>query len=210
VAVDIRDTGSGIAADVKHRIFDPFFTTKPAGMGTGLGLAIVHGIVSGIGGAIEVDSAEGKGSIFRVRFPAAQGALSTAPPAPRTAIDPERRARVLVVDDEALVARAHARLLARAHDVEIATSSKDALARLIAGQRYDVVLCDLMMPEMDGIELEARVVDAVPEMVGRLVFVTGGAVSPAARTFLEAGRTHLDKPVDPDVLRALIAERLSN
>jgi CheY-like chemotaxis protein len=166
--------------------------------------------VSAVGGAIEVDSTVGKGSIFRVRFPAAQGALSTRPPASSPAINPERRGRVLVVDDEALVARGHARLLASSHDVEIATSSTDALARLIAGQSYDVVLCDLMMPGMDGMELEARIADAVPEMVGRLVFVTGGALSVEARTFLEAGRTYLDKPVDPATLRALIAERLSN
>jgi predicted ATPase/signal transduction histidine kinase/CheY-like chemotaxis protein len=209
VVIDVRDTGAGIPADIKHRIFDPFFTTKPVGVGTGLGLAICHGIVSGIGGAIEVDSDAGVGTLFRVRLPVAQVAAPTPLPSELIVTRPERRARILVIDDDALVARGHARLLSAAHDVEIANSSKDALARLSAGERYDVVLCDLVMPDMDGQELEARVADAVPDMVGRLIFVTG-ASSPAARAFLEAGRAHLDKPIDPALLRALIAERLTS
>jgi predicted ATPase/signal transduction histidine kinase len=122
VVVEVRDTGGGISAEVKRRIFDPFFTTKQAGTGTGLGLAICHGIVSGVGGAIEVDSTPGAGSTFRIRLPAAQGAASVAPPAERASSVPPVRARVLVVDDEVLVARAYARFLGRTHDVEMATS----------------------------------------------------------------------------------------
>ncbi len=117
-----------------------------------------------------------------------------------------RRARVLVVDDEPLVARSLARLLA-AHDVTVLTSAVEALARATSGERWDVVLCDLMMPEMDGMELEQRLSVEAPDLVPRIVYLTGGAFTERTRQFLGSGRPHLDKPISPAVLRAKVAER---
>lgn len=119
-----------------------------------------------------------------------------------------RRGRVLVIDDEALVARSLARLLA-AHEVTVLTSATEVLNRITGGERWDVVLCDLMMPEMTGMELEERLAVVAPEMVPRFVYLTGGAFTERSRAFLAAGRPHLEKPVEPAVLRARVAERVA-
>jgi PAS domain S-box-containing protein len=208
VEIEVSDTGVGIPPDLLPRVFDPFFTTKPVGGGTGLGLSICHGIVNSNGGTIEVASAPGQGSTFRVVLPAAREVAAVpADPAQPPAFT---RGRILVVDDEPLVGRALGRILRADHDVVVTTSPLDALERLERGERYDVVLCDLMMPELSGMELEARIARATPNMVGRIVFMTGGAFTPAARAFLEGGRPHVEKPIDSAALRAVLAERLAS
>jgi CheY-like chemotaxis protein len=127
---------------------------------------------------------------------------------PGTTEQQGRRGRVLVIDDESLVARSLARLLA-AHEVTVLTSAVEALSRAVAGERWDVVLCDLMMPEMDGVELERRLAVEAPDLVPRIVYLTGGAFTDRSRDFLAGGRTHLEKPVAPAVLRAKVAERVA-
>jgi len=133
-------------------IFRPFFTTKPIGVGTGLGLSISRSIVIALGGSMDVKSEVGKGSVFRVVLPAA-GRLpaSVRPPSIHAGLAP-RRGQVLVVDDDAKVAAGVSRVLRDEHDVVVATSGRAALAleHLLSGQRVDVILCDLMMPEMTG------------------------------------------------------------
>jgi len=104
------------------------------------------------------------------------------------------------------VGRSLVRLLQAAHDVTALASPAEALGRLSAGGRWDVVLCDLMMPEMSGMDLEARLASAAPDVVARIVYMTGGAFTDRARAFLAAGRPFLEKPIDPAVLRAKIAE----
>ena len=214
VVVEITDTGAGIAPDVLDRIFEPFFTTKPLGVGTGLGLAIAHGIVANAGGRIEVESAVGRGSTFRVRLPPAPGAPPaqravpaapvTPPPGPGAARKPARTGRVLIVDDEPIVARAAERALA-GFDVVIATSAAEALRLLEEGAHFDAVLCDLMMPQMTGMELHARVAARSPELGARFVFITGGAFTDAAAEFLRTTPNGwLEKPFDPRGLRAAI------
>ena len=204
--VEIADTGSGIPPDVLPRIFDPFFTTKPVGVGTGLGLAICHSIVAALGGEITVETQVGRGTAFRVLLPSAEPrpaaqtelALSPAPP---------RRARILVVDDEPLVGRAVQRILAP-HEVVACASGAAALAELSSGP-FDVVLCDLMMPEMTGIELHARLAAEAPEVARRIVFLTGGAFTTGAREFLaQVPNACLEKPFDPAALRAAVAHAL--
>jgi CheY-like chemotaxis protein len=112
------------------------------------------------------------------------------------------RGRVLVVDDEALVARSVARILSRAHDVTTLTSSREALRRAEAGERWDLVLCDLMMPELTGMELARRLQEVAPDLSPRLIFLTGGAFTADAQAFLEAGHPYLEKPIDAAALRA--------
>jgi PAS domain S-box-containing protein len=207
--VDVADTGAGMAPEVRARMFEPFFTTKPMGAGTGLGLFICHGIVSGMGGRIEIESEVGRGSTFRVLLPpatataAVEAALETSSPIAA------RRGRVLVVDDDERVANALRRLLQGAHDVEIATSGRAAVERIRGGASWDVVFCDLMMPEMTGMQLHDEISRLAPGLASRVVFVTGGAFTDAARSFLErVPNARIEKPFTPEEIRTLVADRL--
>jgi len=188
------------------------------GVGTGLGLSIVHGIVTGMGGEIKVRSEPGQGTIFTVLLPPAPALQAEAAPAPVAAPAPAptptagtaaAAGRVLVVDDEALVGRAVTRILSPPHQVTLATDGATALELLVAGH-YDVVLCDLMMPRMSGMELHDRLAATAPEVARRLVFLTGGAFTDGARDFLaRVPNARLEKPFEPAALRALVAERLA-
>lgn len=203
VVVEITDTGVGMEPDVVARIFDPFFTTKDVGHGTGLGLSISLSIVEELGGTIDVASTPGHGTTVRVDLPAHAGPVGDAAVAP-SAPAPRSPRTVLVVDDEELVGRAIARLLAGDH-VEVARSGRDALA-LGPLSRFDVVVCDLMMPEMTGLELYRRVVAEAPALADRFVFVTGGVFTADAQAFLEEpGRRWLAKPVERAALSAAVA-----
>ncbi len=187
VVAEVQDTGSGIPPEVLQHIFDPFFTTKPVGVGTGLGLSLCHAFVTGMGGHITVDSTPGKGSTFRVSLPAArvQGPGAQAAQAQPAAAPSAPRGRVLVVDDEPLVLGAVRRALGAQHDVEGVSSARRALELLTGDEDlFDVVLCDLMMPEMTGMELYGEVRASHPGRARRFVFISGGAFTPGAREFL--------------------------
>ncbi len=205
VVLTVRDSGCGIAPDNLKRIFDPFFTTKPVGVGTGLGLAISHGIVSALGGDIEVTSEVGQGSTFRVTLPIATGVLqpaSIARPAPGKA----PRARVLVVDDEPLFCRAVERMIGREHEVVTLVNPGEALRRIGGGERFDLVLSDLVMPGMTGMELHAELERVAPSLAARMLFVTGGAFTQRAARFVAEMRDRvLEKPLEPEVLRRAVA-----
>ncbi|HEU0033858.1 MAG TPA: response regulator [Kofleriaceae bacterium] len=208
VVVAIADTGAGIPPEVQPRLFTPFFTTKPVGVGTGLGLAISHRIVTQFGGRISYDTEVGKGTEFRVMLPVSSARerqqAPTAPP--RTAT---RRGRVLVIDDEQPLAHAIQRYLSHDHEVTAVTSGSDALALLASGQRYDLILCDLMMPQVTGMELHAQTTQLDPTQAARIVFLTGGAFTPSAREFLDTVTNHrLDKPFDLKDLRRLVNDMI--
>src|SRR4051812_26058980 len=208
--VTIADTGTGIAPDVVQRIFDPFFTTKPIGVGTGLGLFLCHGIVKGLGGEITVESEVGKGTRFRIALPASPPALALpSPGAEDQCAKPPRevRRRVLLIDDEVNLASGLERALSGEHDVVLATSGREAKAILARDDRFDVVLCDLMMPDVTGMEVFAYIKADRPKLADRTVFMTGGAFTAGARTFLEeVANRRIEKPFDLDRLRALIRE----
>jgi CheY-like chemotaxis protein len=206
VVVEITDSGDGIPRAVVGRIFDPFFTTKPVGLGTGLGLSISHEIVRAVGGTITVESTVGVGSTFRVALPIATA--SEAHREPYFARDTEGGAHVLVIDDEHAVGRSIALLLSPDYDVTHVTCAEDPLARISAGERYDAIVCDIMMPEMTGIDFYEQL---SPELRSRILFLTGGAFTPGAREFLvSATRPHLDKPFsEHDLRQAIEAVRAS-
>ena len=155
VAVEVSDTGVGMSREVLSRLFSPFFTTKPVGVGTGLGLSICHRIVTGFGGTIEVHSQPGQGTTFRISLPPAQGEVSAVTPAAQSRSVARRRGRILGVDDEPLISKAIQRCLVNDHDVVALTRGAEALEKIRAGAEFDVILCDLMMPEMTGMELHA-------------------------------------------------------
>ncbi len=205
VVLQVRDSGVGIAPDLMSKIFDPFFTTKPVGVGTGLGLSICHGIVSSVGGTISVDSHRGEGSVFRVRLPVARGSTESDGEAPRSS-DGRQGLRILVVDDEPLVGQAVRRLLGAAYHVEAVTDVRAALSRLGGAHEFDVVLCDVMMPEMNGLDLHAEIAKRSSWLASRVVFMTGGAFTRASRDSLQRlPNPCIDKPFDPDLLRSLLA-----
>jgi CheY-like chemotaxis protein len=206
VVISVEDTGSGILPEVKARIFEPFFTTKRVGAGTGLGLSICYGIVTGLGGSIDVESTPGKGASFRVRLPASDRARSdyTEAPPPRVAT---RRGRVLIVDDDANVARTFALLLKADHDVVVSLEPRAVVERIFTGEHFDVIFCDLMMPGMTGMDLHGVIAESHPEQARRMVFVTGGAFTPAARAFVgSVPNTFLEKPFDKSAVDAVLAK----
>jgi len=201
VFVEIEDTGVGIPAEILGRVFDPFFTTKPHGSGIGLGLAISHQIVKSIGGDISVTSTVGVGSTFRISLRAADPTAKITAPHIEVPYVPSAL-RVMIIDDEVQLGRAVVSLLAPEHDVVAVTRARDALAQLASDHSFDAILCDLMMPEMNGMELYEHLPAHYRQ---KLVFVTGGAFTPQARAFL-AGRTFLAKPFSEVQLRSAIAQ----
>ncbi|MDY7232778.1 PAS domain S-box protein [Hyalangium rubrum] len=212
VMVEVRDTGVGMTPEVLSRVFDPFFTTKAVGEGTGLGLSICHGIVESMGGTISAESVPGQGSTFRVALRAAP--LETELPVrfvPRL-VEPVReapRARVLVVDDEPNVTLALQRALGSEHEVSTAHNAREALQMVSAGSRYDVILCDVMMPGMTGMDLYNELGRAAPDAAGRVVFMTGGAFTPRAESFLqEVPNPKIGKPLNLEELRMLLSRRV--
>jgi CheY-like chemotaxis protein/anti-sigma regulatory factor (Ser/Thr protein kinase) len=201
--VEISDTGDGIAPEHLGSIFNPFFTTKPLGEGTGLGLSISHQIVSEIGGDITVESTPGKGSTFRVRLPAERVKEPT--------VQAESRLpRALIIDDEPGIARGVGRLIAEQFRIDTATSGHEAIRCLQSGTRYELILCDVMMPRMTGMELHQWVAEHMPGLVRRIVFMTGGVFTQEARAFFErVPNPCLEKPIEIDELRRLGRELTS-
>lgn len=213
IIVTIQDTGPGMPPDLQRRAFDPFVSTQsspPAEAGPrGLGLYICHGIVRSLGGTLQVRSRAGRGSTFEVRLPrAAKVQESSAEDSgnfPRPSVVP--RAKVLVIDDEPGIRRALVRALAE-HEVDVADDGRSGLALALAGT-YDIVFCDLMMPEVTGMEVFERVRVQAPALADRFVFITGGAFTKRARTFLEAvGNPRIKKPFDLVEIRAVLLDLL--
>lgn len=204
--VEIDDTGCGIPDVQLGVIFDPFYSARRGGRGTGLGLAISHGIVTAMGGTIEVESQVGVGTRFRVCLPPAhdeQAAPAPAPapaplpPPPPTATSPAPAGPLLVVEDDAMIRDALTRLLGPPFAVVTAAGGRAALDLLDRGRRFTLILCDLAMPDINGIELYRQVGERYPDQARRMVFMTGGVASEDAAQFLQAAPLgHVDKPFD--------------
>lgn len=204
--VEIHDTGPGIDPTVIDRIFDPFFTTKPVGVGTGLGLSVCHNAVHAWGGQLSARNRRAGGATFRVTLPPGRGAVRGAAPAasPSEAAPTGRSAAVLVVDDEPAIGVSLRRVL-RDHDVTLLTEAREALDLILSGAHFDVILSDLMMPGMSGMELYEELRRRRPRAAERVVFITGGAFTAAAQAFLDhVPNPRFDKPFDPPVIRALV------
>lgn len=198
IVLEISDTGSGIDPSISSRVFDAYFSTKPRR--PGMGLAIVRAAVSAHGGEITLSPRTGGGTVARVILPTLEANVGDEAKPPKS----EQR-RVLVVDDDPLVLRSLTRVLARDFEVAAARNGREALDMVRAGGTYDAMLCDLVMPELSGIELHEVLTHDDPELAKRTVFLTGGAFTGRAQTFLESvGQPHLEKPVDLKAVRELL------
>jgi CheY-like chemotaxis protein len=209
VVVEISDTGPGMPPEVLDRLFTPFFTTKAAGVGTGLGLSICHRIVTAFGGSIGVKSQTGIGTTFRVSLPASRTQASEPAPVVALNVVARRRGSILVIDDEPTVAKAVHRILAPEHEVVALGSAVQALERIVAGEQFDVILCDLMMPEMTGMDLYLELNRLAAEQASRMIFLSGGAFTVRARAFLDqVPNQRIEKPFGALHLRSLINDRI--
>ncbi len=210
--IEVRDTGAGIPPDVLKKVFEPFFTTKAVGTGTGLGLAICSGIVKSLGGEIQVQSEPDQGTTFSIVLPGATGA---AAPAAVVAAAPVKTqlGRILVVDDETTLLRAMQRILEdEGHQVVCTENARDALALCERGERFDVILSDLMMPTMTGLDFYQALLEHVPAAAPLVVFVSGGATTQKMESFLGSVQNlRLQKPFKAaqlcDVVQRVIAQR---
>jgi PAS domain S-box-containing protein len=203
--VEVQDSGPGMTPALMAHIFDPFFTTKAVGVGTGLGLAICRNIITAMGGEISVQSELGRGTTFRIVLPPSRDGAAPVTAAAKVAGGAAlRSARVLVIDDEPAIGIAVHRVL-RKEEVTVVTTGQAGLDLLAAGQDFDVILSDLMMPGMSGMEFYAALVRLHPRMASRVVFVTGGAFTPEANAFLDkVTNERLEKPFDLKELRELV------
>jgi PAS domain S-box-containing protein len=210
VFAEVVDSGKGIAPEDLEHIFEPFFTTKGVGVGSGLGLAICKNIVTELGGDLRVESGVGKGSRFVVRLPVSS---DVGEPRRMKAVSEESqpvvRGRILVVDDEEAIHRMLTRLLGRDHEIIAAASGEEGRVVLEKDQAFDLILCDLMMPQVSGMELHQWLAQRNPVLAQRVVFITGGAFTPRATEYLaSAGNLKIDKPFDHADLKKLIAQLL--
>ena len=213
VCIEVSDTGEGISPDHQQHLFEPFFTTKPAGSGAGLGLWITRNIVRGFGGEIRFTSEPGKGSTFTVVIPSIRPKRDEAIEAQKDsdASMPPRRGRILVVDDEAGIRGFLSRIFNRDHEVVLARSGAEGRDILEQDQSFDVILCDLMMPEMSGMDLHAWIAAEHPELGPRIVFITGGAFTPGASEFLaRTGNPVVEKPFHAGALKNLVHDVMAS
>jgi signal transduction histidine kinase len=207
VVIEINDDGPGIAQDLQPKIFDPFFTTKEVGKGTGLGLTVAYAIVQEHGGRIRVESRPGGGASFFVEFPVNAAPAPQASPAMGRKV-PTRAvgaASVLVVDDERALAAAVLEALGDAgYTVEHALDGEQGLAKARA-KSFDLVICDLKMPRLDGRAFFRALTASDPAMKSRVIFVTGDVAGTDAENFLEeSGCRWFAKPFRlADLLRAV-------
>lgn len=203
VCLEVEDTGPGIPDDVRRKLFTPFFTTKGVGVGTGLGLAICDRIVRGFGGRIEVESAPGRGACFRVLVPPAP---MVTPPvvAPVLSAATAVGRRVLVIDDEPFIGRSIKRALER-HEVRATTNARDALALIEGGERFQVVLCDIVMPVMSAPAFVEELRVHAPDQLERVVLMTAGGLAPPLQSWLDqCGLRLMEKPFSPARLHEIV------
>ena len=213
VILEINDDGPGIPDDLQPKIFDPFFTTKEVGKGTGLGLTVAYAIVQEHGGRIRLESRPDAGASFYVELPVT-GATTLPPGAghARSADHPDVTigASILVVEDEMALATAVLEALHDAgYEVQHATDGEDALQK-VETHTFDLVLCDLKMPRLDGIAFFQRLETTAPELARKVIFVTGDVAGTAAENFLlDSGCRWLAKPFRLGDLLRMVREGLA-
>ncbi len=220
--VEVEDTGPSITDEQAQRLFEPFSSDVPGRQG--LGLALAQGVVLSLGGEIHLDHSRppsSSGACFIVHLPPAPAAAEAgarprsddqAARAAKTSRPPpigRARGKVLVVDDEERLAATLRLALSGEHDVDVATRGRRAL-ELLRDREYDVILCDLSLPDVSGIDVFEEAKRLKPELAARFVFLTGGAFQARTRAFLQSvENARLDKPFDLEALERLISDRVA-
>jgi two-component system CheB/CheR fusion protein len=211
VTLEVADTGPGIPAELHERVFEPFFTTRSQTGGSGLGLSLCRSIIEAHGGTLSLTSQVGQGTTVHITLPLAPLADVQAPEPPDAAEarTPPRRGRILLIDDEDTVRRALQRLLARSgHDLTLGANGHEGLAALQA-RPYDVILCDIRMPDLDGPGFYREVARLYPHLLSRMVFLTGDVLSPEVHAFFDqVGCPRLVKPFQAGEVRRVIQQML--
>ena len=209
VTIEIADSGPGVPEELETRIFEPFFTTKDVGKGTGMGLAMARGMIEEHGGTLTYRHAPGGGACFEVSLPVAAGSVEER----KGEQEPDRpgtsRGRVLIVDDEPSIREMLGEILAAAGlEFVEAGDGAEALQQL-AGQHFDLIFCDVRMPGMDGTGLRRELVANRPELLERLVFMSGDVLQRDRASFAEIGdHQFVEKPFDPAEVRRIALEIL--
>jgi two-component system NtrC family sensor kinase len=211
IVVVVSDDGPGISQEISSKVFDPFFTTKPAGTGTGLGLSIVYGIIHQHHGEISFESHPGQGTKFLIELP-----VVAAPEQKETFKALTERyttaitGRILVVEDEPTVGKLIVDVLREeGHEIEAVLDSHEGLARLSCGH-YDLVICDLRMPLVDGYAFYEALVRSGSPMQRHIIFVTGDVLAPRTLEFLVSrGLPYLAKPFLVEELKLAVKQALN-
>jgi PAS domain S-box-containing protein len=204
ILITFKDDGTGMSQDTKDKLFNPFFTTKDVGEGTGLGLGLSRSIILEHGGTIEVESQPGKGAMFVITLPVnSVDAVAVQKPKTDSHTSPEnfRSAHILVVDDEETIRSLVSTLLTQSgHTVDATGDATEALARLDSAV-YDLVLMDIRMPGMSGMELYGKITEKHPELADKFIFITGDTSDTTTRAFLEQNKlSYITKPFDRETL----------
>ena len=210
VILEVSDTGPGIPDDLQRRIFDPFFTTKPQGVGSGLGLPLCRNIIEGHGGAIHIASQTGHGTTVRVTLPVAAAEVRSLETSPEpVALAQPQRGAILLIDDDPSLQKVLRRVLQRnGHDVIVAGNGQEGLAAL-EERSYDVILCDMRMPGLDGPGFYREIEHSYPSLLSQIIFLTGDVLSPEAEAFFaKVDCPRLVKPVKAQEVRQAIQQKL--
>lgn len=205
VVLEVCDTASGISPEIRSRIFQPFFSTKQRGQGSGMGLFVVKSLLDSVGGAITVDSEPGLGSSFTVFLPLERNVRARKPASRPAARDKDVPKRILVVDDEELLASAVSEILStQGHQVTTFIHPLDAIRHLQRDQSIDVVITDLAMPQMNGFDLAERVRSSHPEIPVILLSGNLPLLKKNDQDRLELFHSTLKKPFSPRDLQLAI------
>jgi len=212
--IEVTDTGAGIAPEILPRVFDPFFTTKPVGVGTGLGLSICRNIISNLKGDLTIESRVGYGTKVRITLPPSgdPDAVQAAKRIETELFDPHVQRKILILDDEAPLVESMGQALGAEHIVHTTTSPSHALgsiAQNMLDEPYDIILCDLMMAEMTGMDFFATLKRTHPGTEANIIFMTGGTFTEQARVFLETvPNLRIEKPFSLREIRNLLKQPL--
>nr|HEX4315176.1 response regulator [Kofleriaceae bacterium] len=204
VTIVVRDDGPGIAPEHLPRVFEPFFTTKSMKNNSGLGLSISRDIIRGQGGEIRVDSEPGRATTVTITLPCLTDAKAAAPSVPAQIAAP-RRLNILFVDDERTILRGYTRRFSRDNDVVAAASGAEALQVLASRRDFDLVICDLSMPDTNGMDVYTWVAEHAPGLASKFVFATGGATQGDLEAFLRSVPNEvLEKPFELQAIQVLV------
>jgi len=209
IRVSFKDDGPGIAEENLNSIFDPFFTTRKIGEGTGLGLSVCHGIITEHSGRIYAVSKPGKGATFVVELPiVSEGSAQIAGDADKEQpVASIRPGKILVIDDDpSLLKFLEEFLITKGHTVDAVDNANDA-QKVFKKRRYDLILMDILMPDVNGIELYKQLRQLDKSVDNRMLVMTGDILGKSTRTFLhKTGVRFIEKPFDTDALMTKIDE----